>query len=218
MLQHSVKWNCRPFIRPWLESNASVGQVVCAYGCSVANSNEQHGWRAPCSIDRALSHRRRMEIGPGGGSKGGAHMPAPSVDTYGCRDQPTCTHWERERVCVHVCAWGSVCLLTPADAHCSLDRGWSSYWWQYGAYRGGDLLGGPFCLCAAENSWIFSTSPHVVSWRSLQLEASPKYTVSNQAVVLPLLLHYHMNGCHIAIYCMAIVGKSLKIIGSYMVG
>lgn len=24
-----------------------------------------------------------------------------------------------------------------------------------------------------------------------------------------------MNGCHIAIYCMAIVGKSLKVIGSY---
>lgn len=32
---------------------------------------------------------------------------------------------ERERVCpcVFVCAWGSVCLLTPADARCSLDRG-----------------------------------------------------------------------------------------------
>lgn len=126
----------------------------------------------------------------------------------------TLREWESVRPCVCVVR---VCLLTATDAHCSLDRGWSSYWWQYGAYRGGDLLGGPFSLCAAENSWMSSTSPHVLSWRSLQLEASPIYAVSNQAVVLPLL-HYHMNGCHIAIYCMAIVGKSLKIIGSYMVG
>lgn len=35
-----------------------------------------------------------------------------------------------------------------------------------------DLLRGLFSLSAAETSWISSTSPHVLSWCSLQLEAS----------------------------------------------
>lgn len=44
-------------------------------------------------------------------------------------------------------------------------------------------------LFPAENAWISSTSRHVLSWCSLQLEACPMHTVSNQAVEFPLLLH-----------------------------
>lgn len=71
---------------------------------------------APHAASITLSHRRGMEIGPGGGSIGGAHMPTPSVDAYGHRDQSTYTYRENE------CMEETVYLLSPADALCSL--GW----------------------------------------------------------------------------------------------
>lgn len=75
-------------------------------------------------------------------------------------------HVHTETECV------SMCVIVDVRG-CSLDWGWSSYWWQYGAYRGGELLTGSFSLLGAENPWISSTSPHVLSGCSLQLEASP---------------------------------------------
>lgn len=177
MLQLGVKWNWRPFIRSWLLCNASVGQVVCACGCSVANSNEQPGRRAPRSIDRTLSHRRRMEIGPGGVAKE-VHTCLHLLWTHMDAGISTHVHTERtRRVCVRVC----VCAPVFIDSRgCSLLTGPRMIFLFCDSMEHieeGDLLGGPFSLFAAENSWISSTSPHVLSWCSLQLEASPKYTV-----------------------------------------
>lgn len=150
--------------------NASEGQVVSAYGHRVASSNEQPGWCAPCSIDRTLSHRRWMEIGPGGEAKE-VHTCLRLLWTHMGAGISTHAHTEREGECV----LGIVCLLTSMDAYCSLGRRWASYGWQYGAYRGGDLLSGLFSSVVAVNSWISSTSPHVLSWCSLQMEMSPTH-------------------------------------------
>lgn len=53
-------------------------------------------------------------------------------------DTEICTHVHtgrpRERMSLPLCVCAGVCLLTSAGAHCSLDRGWSSYSWHYGAY------------------------------------------------------------------------------------
>lgn len=57
----------------------------------------------PCAASIAHSHTDGWWKLVLVGSKGGAHMPAPSVDTYGHRDQHTCTYWEWEYVCV--CVW-----------------------------------------------------------------------------------------------------------------
>lgn len=212
-----VKWNCRPPVHPWSACDVSVGQVVCAYGCSVANGNEQPGWLALRSIDRTLSHRRLMEIGPGGGSEGGAHMPTPSVDTYGHRDQHTCTYWESERayvssfsVCARVCVgwWVAVCVYWCP---------WviTAHWTEDNLLIGDSMEHIDETTCSVgfslpvlqKKSWISSTSPHVPS-----LSSPHTRTVSNQVVGLPLLLHCHKNECQISIYCVSVaVGKSLRL-------
>lgn len=79
----------------------------------------------------------------------------------------------------------------------------------------------------AGNSWMSSTSPHILSWCSLQQEQEqegPPYPPSLPAnhikpgCMTSSLLHYHMNGRHLAIYCTAMAGKSLGVIGSHTVG
>lgn len=126
-------------------------------------------------------------------------------------------HILRERVRVSVCVCWGVGVLTSMDAYCSLGRRWSSYGWQYGAYRGGDLLGGLFCVGAEKLLDVC----HLPSCPQLVLSAvgdkPHAHTISDLAAALPLLLHYHMDGCHIAIYCMAMVGKSVKVFGLNMV-
>ena len=218
----ALKCNWRPFVRSWPLCNASVGQVVCACGCSVANSSEQPGRRAPRSIDRTLSHRRRMEIGPGGVAKE-VHTCLHLLWTHMDAGISTHVHTERTwRVCVRVCV--CVCVCTRAHVYrlpWMLTARWTEddllILWQYGAYRGGRPARRAFLsLCCRKLLDLF----HLPSCPQLVLSAvggKPHiHSVWKPGRRASSLLHYHMNGCHIAIYCMAIVGKSLKVVGSYM--
>lgn len=87
---------------------------------------------------------------------------------------------------VCVCVWGSVCLLTPADAHWTEDDLLIGDSMEH--IEEEDQLGGPFSVFAAEASWIPSTSPHALSWCSAVGGKPHKHTVSNQAVALPHFL------------------------------
>lgn len=179
---------------------------------TVMNSRDD----APRAASIAHSHRRWMEIGPGGEAKE-VHTCLRLLWTHMDAGISAHAHTERESEgeCVCVC-WG-VGVLTSMDAYCSLGRRWSSYGWQYGAYRGGDLLGGLFCVGAEKLLDVC----HLPSCPQLVLSAvgdkPHAHTISDLAAALPLLLHYHMDGCHIAIYCMAMVGKSVKVFGLNMV-
>lgn len=75
---------------------------------------------------------------------------------------------EREGVCPWVCVY-----WLPGR---SLDRGWSSYWWQYGAYRGGDRWAF-LSLCCRKLLDLFHLPSCLQLQRSLQLDASPIHTL-----------------------------------------
>lgn len=100
----------------------------------------------------------------GWGSRGGAHMSAPSVNTYGCRDQHLCTCWKCVSVCVHT---SCVCLLTHTHADCSLGQGWSSYGDSMGHVEGEFLLHGPLSCCRSPLDHF-----HLPSWPKLVLSAA----------------------------------------------
>lgn len=180
-----------------------MGQLVFAYGHGISSNNEQPGRRTPCGIDRTLIQTVDVNWS-WWGSIGGADVPTPSVDAYGHRDQHTCTHWER------------VCLLMPTNACCSLGWRRSSYGWQYGAYRGGEegpAQWAPLSVCCRKLLDIFHlpSSPQLVH---AAVGGKPcTDTLSKKAAMLPLLLCYHMNGCHIALCFKATFGNSLWVTG-----
>lgn len=85
---HSVERSCHSIIRYVMHQRGMLFVLMAAVLPTVMNSLDD----APRAASIALSHT------DGGwklvleGNKGGAHMPRPSVDTYGRADQPTCTY------------------------------------------------------------------------------------------------------------------------------
>lgn len=133
----------------------------------------------PCSIDHTLSRRRRMEIGPGGESKE-VHTCLHLLWTHMDAGISTHVHTERARGCASMCVCVVVAVGERVVCVYWLPRMLTAHWTEDDLLIGDsmehieeeDLLRGLFSLSAAETSWISSTSPHVLSWCSLQLEAS----------------------------------------------
>lgn len=149
---------------------------------------------APCAASIAPPHRRGMEIGPGGHAK--APHTCPCL-LWTHMDTGISAHTGNE--CVTANTWG--CLqLTGLRMIFLRVTVWS-------IQKRGDLLGGP-PLFSLLDAFHLLPCPPISS-----LEAAPHTRSQSRLQSFLLLLHYHMNGCHIAACCMDTVGTQSPWLG-----
>lgn len=137
---------------------------------TVMNSRDD----APRAASIAHSHRRWMEIGPGGEAKE-VHTRLRLLWTHMDAGISAHAHTERESegecVCVGEWVYWHLWMLTAHWAEDDLLMGDSME-----HIEGEICLGGFSVVLVQKNSWMSATSPHVLSWCSLQLETSPMHT------------------------------------------